>query len=249
MGSWCANDGAWYAQPTTNGDTAVLASLETFVLGLSRPSLQRLLSLYPISDFTHLVRPNQEATADYYRAAQMNRDIWFACPVIDFTWQYTRFGGDSNVRLYEMNETKFGPIFQYMGVPQWRVSHLSDIPYLMNENVDAGGDNSAAQQDLSTLLSSSAAAFAYSGDPTVSRDRTFKDWPIAYQDQSKQTLSKDRPEDLNLYVVGGPQGSGPATTSGKSGGEADTERGKALAWEKLIERCSFINSIQDEIGV
>lgn len=125
-----------------------------------------------------------------------------------------------------------------MGVPQWRVSHLSDIPYFMNEDVAAGGDNSANQQDLSTLVCGNAAAFAYSGDPTISRGRTFKDWPIAYLDQSGQALSKDYPEELSLYVVGGPQGSGPASTS--SG---------VLEWEKLIERCGFINSIQEEIGV
>lgn len=249
MASWVANDGAWYAQPSTSGGAAVLASFQTFVLGLKQSSLQRLLSLYPLSDFTYLVRSREEATADYYRAAQINRDIWFTCPAIDFTWQYTRFGGDSNIRLYEMNQTKFGPIFQYMGVPQWRVSHLSDIPYFMNEDVDAGGDNSAAQKDLSAYLSASAAAFAYSGDPTTSRGRTFKDWPVAYQDQSSEALSKNYPERLSLYVVGGSQGSGPASTSSATSDGATTEREKALAWEKLIERCSFINSIQDEIGV
>lgn len=247
MGSWVTNDGAWYVQPSISDDASVLASFQTFVLGLSQSSLQHLLSLYPLSDFTHLVR-NKEATADYYRAAQINRDIWFTCPVIDFTWQYTRFGGDSTVRLYDMNQTKFGPILQYMGVPQWRVCHLSDVPYLMNENVVAGGDNSAAQQDLSALLSGSVAAFAYSGDPTISRGRTFKDWPIAYPDQSEQTLSKDYPEQLSLYVVGGPQGSGPASMS-RTGSGPTSGRETALVWEKVIERCNFINSIQEEIGV
>lgn len=238
IGSWVANDGGWYAQPSTSNDASVLASFQTFILGLSQSSLQRLLSLYPSSDFAYLVRPNEIATADYYRAAQINRDIWFTCPVIDFTWQYTRFGGDSSIRLYNMNQTKFGPILQYMGVPQWRVSHLSDIPYLMNENVAAGGDNSANQQNLSALVSGNAAAFAYSGDPTISRGRTFKDWPIAYPDQSDQALSREYPEELSVYVVGGPQGSGPASTS--SG---------ALSSEKVIERCGFINSIQEEFGV
>lgn len=242
------NDGAWYAQPSTSGDAAVLASIQTFVLGLSQASLRRLLSLYPRSDFTHLIRPNEEATADYYRAAQINRDIWFTCPVIDFTWQYTRFG-DSNVRIYNMNQTKFGPIFQYMGVPQWRVSHLSDVPYLMKEDVAAGGDNSPGQQDLSALLSGSAAAFAYSGNPTISRGQTLKDWPVAYADQSKQALSKEHPEQLSLQVIGGPYGSGPASMSLGTVSKTAPEREKALAWERLIERCNFINSIQDEIGV
>lgn len=136
-----------------------------------------------------------------------------------------------------------------MGIPQWRVSHLSDVPYIFNEDVAAGGDNSPAQQDLSALLSGSAAAFAHTGDPTVSRGRSFKNWPIAYSDQSRHALSKEYPEQLSLYVVGGPHGSGPATIASRKGSEAVSERDKALAWEKVIERCSFINSIQEEIGV
>ena len=168
--------------------------------------------------------------------------------MIDFTWQYARFGGNSDVGLCDMNQTKLGPILQYMGVPQWRVSHLSDVPYLMNEDVAAGGDNSADQRDLSALSSGSVAAFAYSGDPNISKGRTFKDWPVAYPDQSQQALSKDYPEDLKVYVVGGPQGSGPGSMSSEPD-EASSEREKALAWDNLIERCGFINSIQEEIGV
>ena len=148
-----------------------------------------------------------------------------------------------------MNQTKFGPIFLYMGVPQWRVSHLSDIPYVMNENVTAGGDNSPAQQDLSAQLSGNVAAFAYEGDPTISKGRTFKDWPIAYPDQSAQALSKEYPENLYLYVVEGSQGSGPANVLYGMGTDAASGRERTLAWEKLIERCGFINSIQEEIGV
>ena len=249
IGSWVANDGAWYAQPSISDDASVLATFQTFIKGLSEPSLQRLLSLYPLSDFTRMIRSNETATADYYRAAQMNRDLWFTCPVVDFTWQYTRFGGHSNARLYEMNQTKFGPIFQYMGIPQWRVSHLSDIPYLMNEDVAAGGDNSASQQQLSSLFSGSIAAFAHSGDPAISQGRTFKDWPFAYQDQSTEALSQEYPKELNLYVVGGPLGSGPVTVSGKTGIDVKSKREEAVAWEKLLERCGFINSILEEIGV
>lgn len=245
IGSWVANDGAWYAQPTLSDDASVLASFETVVLGLSQSSSQRLLALYPLADFNYLARPGG-ATADYYRAAQINRDLWFTCPVIDFTWQYTRFGGDSSVRLYDMNQTKFGPILQYMGVPQWRVSHLSDIPYLMNEDVAAGGDNSAPQRELSALLSGSISAFANRGDPTISRGPTFKDWPIAYSDQSAQALRSDFPNQLNVYVVGGPLGSGPASMASGTGSGASA-RDKAVTGEKVIQRCGFINSILEEI--
>lgn len=245
IGSWVANDGAWYVEPTINDDASVLASFQTFVLGLSPSSLQHLLDLYRLVDFNHLASPDG-ATADYYRAAQLNRDIWFTCPVIDFTWQYTRFSSDANVRLYVMNQTKFAPIFQYMGVPHWRVSHLSDIPYLMNEDIAAGGDNSANQQDLSALLSGGISAFANSGNPTISKGPTFQDWPIAYEDQSVQTLGSEVPEQLNVYVVGGALGSGPARMASGMGSGASARDG-AVAWEKVVDRCGFINSILEEI--
>lgn len=146
----------------------MLATFQTYILGLSNTSLQRILTLYPLSDFESLVRPGEEATAQYYRAAQIHCDFWFTCPVIDFTWQYTRHGAP-NIYLYSMNQTKFGPILKRMSVPQWRVCHLSNIPYMLNEDVAAAGDNSAVQRDLSALLSGSTAAFAHTGNPTESR--------------------------------------------------------------------------------
>jgi len=226
----------------------VLATFQTYIPGLSKSSSQQILAFYPLSEFEHLVRPDEHATAQYYRAAQINRDIWFTCPVIDFTWQYTRHGAP-NIRLYEMNQTKFGPILKYMGVPQWRVCHLSDIPYILNEDVAAGGDNSAAQRERSALLSGGAAAFAHTGDPSESEGRVFKDWPLACPDRRTQALAKENPAEIGLYIVGGPGGSGPAKTASGGMGGAVEERDRALAREKLIERCNFINSIQEEIGV
>ena len=249
IGSWTANDGAWYVQPDISSSASVLASFQAYIHNLSQSSLQHILSLYPLSDFEPLVTSEVKATAQYYRAAQINRDIWFTCPVIDFTWQYARFGGVTDIRLYEMNQTKFEPIFHYMGVPQWHVSHLSDIPYLMNEDVVAGGDNSAAQRDLSVLLSGSVAAFVHTGDPGISRTRTFKDWPTAYGRHDIKALSKEYPSNLDLLVVGGPNGSGPARVSAEAETGGQSEREKAMAGQKVIERCRFINSIQDEIGV
>ncbi|KAL9116459.1 MAG: hypothetical protein Q9187_007018 [Circinaria calcarea] len=148
-----------------------------------------------------------------------------------------------------MNQTKFGPIFEYMAIPHWCVSHLSDIPYILNGDIAGGGDNGLEQQRLSALLSGSAAAFANAGDPTVSKGEVLSAWPMAYQGQSNQALQKDSPDEMSVYVIGGPHGNGPGkvTREGRSG--VSLERERALAWENLVERCSFINSIQEEIGV
>ena len=242
IASWVTNDGAWYAQPTIPSDASVLASFQQYVIPLSPSSLDRLLALYPQSDFTHLVHPDEKATPQYYRAAQMNRDILFTCPVVDFTYHYS-LASSNDVRVYEMNQSKFGPVFAYMGVPEWKVAHLSDVPYLMNEDIAAGADNSPAQQDLSAHLSSSIAAFAWTGDPTATKGaKGFRDWPVAF--------GKDEqgPEKLELLVVGGEKGTGIATGTIGGGREA-SPRDKAVAWEKVLERCAFINSIIEEVGV
>ena len=237
------NDGAWYAQPTITSDASVLASFQQYIIGLSTPSLDRLLSLYPESDFAYLVRPGEKTTSQYYRAAQLNRDIWFTCPVIDFTYHYS-LSSPTDIRLYAMNQTKFGPIYAYRGVPEWRVAHLSDIPYVMNEDVAAGGDNSPKQKELSALLSGSVAAFAWTGDPTATKGaKALKDWPVAF-DKREQG-----PEKVEVYVVGGQEGSGAATATIGDDGSEGSQRDRDIAWEKLIERCAFINSITEELGV
>ena len=247
MSSWTINDGAWYAHPSVNDDASLLANIQKFVTGLSQSSLQRLLSLFPLSDFNHLVRPNEQVTAQYYRAAQLSRDFTFTCPVIDFTWKYTKFGAPS-IWLYAMNQTKFAPILDRMGVPQWRICHTADIPYLMNEDTE-GADNSDSQQSLSASLSGSIAAFAYSGDPNVRSGKGFQTWPSAYPKQDGQTLAREFPDSLDVFIIGGPEGNNPASTTLENITDVPQGSTKALAWEKITERCRFINSISEEIGV
>ena len=148
-----------------------------------------------------------------------------------------------------MNQTKFAPVFERIGVPEWRISHLSDIPYILNENVAAGADNSEPQQELSELLSGSVAAFAWTGDPSVRDEKGKKGisrWPEAYL--PLRIGDSQGPDGVSLFVVGGETGSGPAEARSGETGEG-TQRDRAVAWEKVVERCAFINSITDELGV
>ena len=201
----------------------------------------------------------------YYRAAQINRDMWFTCPVIDFTWHYARQHGGrgpslppAEVRLYEMNQTRFGPVFDALGIGFWRVSHLSDIPYILNGDVAGGGDNGPQQRRLARRLAGSAAAFAYSGDPSRAGSggaEVLRGWPPAYRRGSSSSAGEMRgeeevPDHLRVYVVGGPHGGGSAEVSRGVAGKGEPEpRAKAVEWERLLERCEFINSINEEIGV
>lgn len=139
-----------------------------------------------------------------------------------------------------------------MGMPEWRVAHLSDIPYVLNLDVDAGGDNSPQQRELSAQLSGSIAAFAWTADPNVvatkgSMSKGLNEWPAAYEQASE--TGREEPDEVNVFVVGGGLGSGAVKETMGGSGIAEMAREKAARWEKVVERCKFINSITEEIGV
>ncbi|KAL2844335.1 Alpha/Beta hydrolase protein [Aspergillus pseudoustus] len=252
IASWVTNDGAWDASLSTVTGTQVLESFGQWLPNLSAPTKEKLLQLYPVEDFSHMIRPEHSGhiSAQYYRAAQLNRDIWFTCPALDFRWQYVRHnrGGGaaaaSQVRLYEFNETRYTPVFASMGVSMLGVAHLSDIPYLFNnDHLGAGADNSDAQLALARNFSRSIVQFVHG----AAADDGLGFWPAAFcSDHDAISLSaRDTPGDISVQVFGGPYGSVPVRCAAK-GAEK-----KALDWERLFSRCAFINGGQfiEEAGV
>jgi carboxylesterase type B len=256
IASWVTNDGAWYALPTTATDYEVLRSFGLWLHKLSEPTKERLLQLYPLEDFEHMIRPEHEGriSPQYYRAAQLNRDIWFTCPVLDFTWQYVKTGGveASRVRLYEFNETRYAPVFDSMGVSMWGVAHLSDIPYLFyNDHLGGGADNSDTQLALARDFSRTIIQFVHGTSGGVG-DR-LQSWPPAFLNDFSKSSTGDMPSHISLQLFGGLHGSVPARCTEGAGAdvEAMTDAEKALHWEKLFSRCAFINGQQfrEEAGV
>ncbi|KAK7748157.1 hypothetical protein SLS53_001412 [Cytospora paraplurivora] len=248
IAAWVTNDGAWYASPTTSTDDEVLATFGLWLTGLSEATKKKLLELYPVADFQHLVSgPGEGVSPQYYRAAQLNRDLWFTCPVLDFAWQYGRHNG-GNVHVYEHNATRYSPVFENMGVPMWRVAHLSDIPYVLkSQKLGGGADNSAEQLLLSNEVSRRIAGFVTSGIPD-------KEWPVAFEGASEAELENEFPERLSLQPFGGPYGNGPVSVQRSRRIEGDvpsTLAEEAIEWERLFERCDFINSaeVRRETGV
>ena len=140
-----------------------------------------------------------------------------------------------------------------MGIPHWHVGHLSDIPYMLNVDIAGGGDNNPIQQQLSSLVSGSAVAFAHTGDPTDSKARVLQDWPRGWSGINKKAWENEFPDRLSVYVIGGPFGEGIAQVVKGEEGRGETEKARdravAVGRERLFERCEFINSILDEIGV
>lgn len=77
IASWVTNDGAWYAPPPTSTDEEVLGTFGTWLFGLSDSTKAKLLELYPLEDFEHMVRPDYDGplSAQYYRCADQQRHL------------------------------------------------------------------------------------------------------------------------------------------------------------------------------
>ncbi|KAI1384570.1 lipase [Hypoxylon trugodes] len=247
IASWVSNDGAWYAAPTISTDQEVLDTFGLWLYALSEPTKARLLELYPIEDFEGMVRLDYDGSISpqYYRAAQLNRDLWFTCPILEFAWQYVRNGGveKSHMHLYEHNSTRYAPSFEMMGVQMWRVAHLSDIPYVLNAQHLERADNSEKQLQLSKAISTKIVKFVTSGVP---EDR----WPAAFANATMGDLKGEFPNKLSLQLLGGPHHNMPITIDKSGDEDTGTAAEQAVRWEKLFGRCEFINSdkVRAEIG-
>ncbi|KAG8158391.1 hypothetical protein KVR01_011513 [Diaporthe batatas] len=237
IAAWVTNDGAWYAPPTTATDDDVVNSF-TLWLTLSQSTIKKLLELYPISDFEYISQ-GQGVSPQYYRAAQINRDLWFTCPVLDFAWQYGRHNGN-NIRLYEHNATRFAPSYALMGVPMWKVAHLSDIPYVLNsQSLGGGADNSADELALSVAVSRKIIEFITSEAPEM-------EWSPAFSGTGEDKVRDKLPSEISMQLFGGPYGNRQVTVREHPGEGDDSGTGaeRAIAWEKLFQRCNFINSAE-----
>nr|AIF75063.1 carboxylesterase [Daldinia eschscholtzii] len=252
IASWVSNEGAWFAPPTTSTDEDVLNSFGLWLTGHSKSTKSKLLELYPIEDFEGMVRPDSGGpiSPQYYRAAQIVKDLLFSCPVLDFAWQYVKNGGAEvlQMRIYEHNATRYAPVFETMGLPMWRVAHLSDIPYVLNiQRLGGGADNSPTQLELAKTISRSIVKFVASGIP----DGGPEGWPAAFDGVTKGELKREFPSRIALKLFGGPYGNA-AVSLKKDANEAEgTAAEQAVKWEKLFERCEFINSekVREENGV
>lgn len=125
--------------------------------------------------------------------------------------------------------TRLQPVWNEIGLPDFSVAHDSDIPYVFNEVLIGGGDNSKSALMLSAEVSRSFSAFATSGNPTTPAF----DWPEAWTGKTDGNAT--------VFVIGGPYGSGPAPLEPSRGDNSSLSR--ALARERLAERCAFIDSV------
>jgi hypothetical protein len=202
-----------------------------FAHALSDDDLSRLFSMYDATDFTEDVK-NYEVGKDeneptvsvhFFRLSRILRDLLFTCSSVDFGYEMRKQSQasmqNSSVYLYALNQSMLTPLWKGAGMPQIKVSHGSDTNYIFN-GLFPEGQISEDDQKLSRDFAVAFINFANSGNPGEVDD---ENWPEAFS-RDDATPLESTPHSLNLQVVGGPYGTGPALLG--SGESSDEEGGE-----------------------
>lgn len=201
---------------------------------MTKESLAEMLALCPVSDFSP--DPSENISAQFFRTAQISRDIQFTCPSILMVeaMAYHSTTKPSNY-IFTLNENVLAPYYAKENESYLGITHGSDLPYLFDQTTT---DTSVApsQIELCDRISGSWAYYANTGGPVSGTNSTLHNWPQALE-------AGDKNGELPIRVIGGPP-YGPASVS-----FAGT--GGALDAEKLVLRCAFWNSekVQGQLGV
>ncbi|KAF7188014.1 Secreted lipase [Pseudocercospora fuligena] len=234
MLGWCEDDTTYFVYPPVSTSNETTAFFKQYLPNFTPSNLTHLLSMYPKSDFHNKNFPNGslELPREMYRAGRILRDILMVCQPILFGSAMHAAGND--VYLYVLNQTILTPIFQTnFSLYGYGVEHTSDFAYvfgnLSNYDIyDFPFHPSKSDYALAKRMSTSWANFAALRRPSL------KGW-------KKASFENDK--NFGTYVIGGKY-------EGYSGIGGNEGSRKAVAFEKLRERCEFLTrrDIVKQIG-
>ena len=209
----------------TNNDTR--AFVESYLPDFNSTSTSELLSLYPTSDFA--ANSSANLTAEFYRSARIFRDILMTCMPIWTGANLAQLGAP--VYLYDQNASILTPILAAQGYSGLGPVHTSEFAYVYGNlshynRSDLAFAPTEDDYALLPLQSRSWSTFAAVGQPSLNAKETLQGWDQAYVGSNVT--------DAYVYVIGG-------ATPGLSALEGP-DASKALAKQKLKERCDFLNS-------
>ncbi|KAI1120389.1 alpha/beta-hydrolase [Nemania abortiva] len=210
----------------------------------------------------------------FFRLSKMLRDLLFSCSSIAFGYEMSRQSKEINpnfpgVRLYDLNQSLLTPMMAGAGLPYLGVCHGSDTPYILN-GVFPEGEMPESDQKLARSMTGAFIHFAYTGNPSFPGDDHFNNWPESFPYAG--SVNSAMPVKMNLQLVGGPLGTGSGTLDYHSDSHATFEgvmqdvlgegveygemgtavaeaRQRVIARENLLERCAFIESLSEKLGI
>ncbi|KAK4151132.1 hypothetical protein C8A00DRAFT_36223 [Chaetomidium leptoderma] len=230
MLGWCEDDLTFFTDSTIKTPEETYKFVSSYVHGLTRANMDKLLSLYPVSDF--VAYTTSALSSEFFRSARIFRDILMTCPPMWYGKQMAKAGKD--VYLFDWNQTILEPIIEQQTEKRgWGSVHTSEFAYIFGNlsHYDVNGNPfhpTPADYALTIRGSRSLSTFAATGRPGLDGHDTFRGFKPAYA-----TTTKGR-DDVYVFVAGGPSEGLSAID-----GQHSTELVRA---QKLRERCAFINS-------
>ncbi|CAN8106047.1 unnamed protein product [Discula destructiva] len=236
---WTRNDATLFTSSAIERDADTRDFVGSYYPFLNTTNFEALMDLYPITDFVANTTAN--LSAEFYRSAEMFRDILLTCPSFYFghamAKKYYNASPSANssipVYIYEQNQTILDAFLDANGSPGLGVIHTSELAYVFGNftpyEYSWAADvlkPSAADEALLRQQSRSWSTFAALGRPSVAGKDTLQGWESSY-------AVGDGMMDAEIYVVGGPE---PGMTA-LEGSEANPD----VAAQRLRERCGFLN--------
>lgn len=235
IAGWTKDDAAPFTSTSITLPNETRAMFEEYYTGLSSTTLDTLLSLYPVSDFA----ANEEAglSQEFYRSAQIFRDILLTCPnfLLGAAMAKKCDSAADNAcpgfYIYMQNQTILGPdsgTGAGLGVV-----HTSELAYVFGDIASYNVTNQSvvhttdADWALMERASRSWSTFANVGVPSLKGRTTLGGWESSFDGWEGDSEGVNG---TKVYVIGG-----------ANEGLVGLNEG-AFAWQRLEERCGFLNS-------
>ena len=235
---WQENDATLFTAASIKTANDTRAFFDTYYSFVNSSTLTKLLDLYPVSEFT--ANPSANLSAEFYRSAEIFRDILFVCPGFLFesamAKKYINETSEPPVYLYSGNQTLYSSYLAAVDMPGRGVVHTSEFPYIFADillinvtQLNLPGytfDPTESDYALVERWSRSWSTFASTlWSPSLEGKNTLQGWTSAFPGATGEG---------ELFVVGG----GNEGMSGV-GTNASNEN---IRWQRLGERCGFLNS-------
>ncbi|CAG8961741.1 hypothetical protein HYFRA_00006283 [Hymenoscyphus fraxineus] len=227
MAGWVEDDATLFTDFSVQTPNDTQAYIGTIFPFLNETTLLNLLSLYPVSEFP--ANPDASLSAEFYRTAQIFRDVLFVCPAVFMLSAMAKKYPKSSppLYLYNQNQTLLTSFLVAEGAPGLGVIHTSELSYLFgNISIFNLTDYTPplesytfapTEEDylLEKRIPGSWSAFATWNDPSKGVN-ALHGWTTAFPGHEKGA---------NVFKI--EDGNGVMVGSGD---------------ERLDERCDFLNS-------
>ncbi|KAB8288475.1 hypothetical protein EYC80_010140 [Monilinia laxa] len=232
IAGWTEDDATLYVWTTIQTANDTKDFLSIIYKELSDPTFDELLDLYPIGEFQANITAN--LSAEFYRTAQIFRDIIITCPSFLFTQAMAKKYNTTSppTYMYALNQTILGSYIDATELPGFGILHTSELPYLFN-NIDLFNIT-----DLELP--------GYTFDPTPSDYALARSLPLSWISLNKYGHPSKINGSLPGWTTSWPSGGGEGELFVIGGGDEGMSKvgsdgaNKQLVKERLTERCSFL---------